>query len=72
MYILKVFKIQYISQPYMFIFSNPLLFVIFCQNWDEAGGMHMNCSACSVNKVNPRTSISPASLKKPPRTWLEQ
>ena len=57
----------------MLIFSNPLLFlVIFCQNWDEVGEMHINCSACSINKVNPRTSIFPPSLKKPPRTWLEQ
>ena len=57
----------------MLIFSNPLLFlVISCQNWDEVGEMHINCSACSINKVNPRTSIFPLSLKKPPRTWLEQ
>lgn len=50
---------------YILISSNPLLFVvIFCQKRDRVGEMHINCSVCSVKKVNLRTSIFSPLLKK--------
>ena len=36
------------------------LLVIFCQKWNGVGDV--NCSVCSVNKVNPWTSIWVHSL----------
>jgi len=55
--------------------SSPLLVVIFCQKWNGVGDI--NCSVCSVNKVNPRTSVLVLfsfgkKKKKPPNAWLEK